>query len=114
MANGDLGELVQPTLDGLADYDFLVIAALGRHPSPGELRVPGNARLIDYAPFDQMLPKGDVLLTNGGYGATQLAIGYGVPVVVAGATEDKPMVAARSPRSVWAWTWARSAPPRPR
>lgn len=95
MANGDLNELIQPALDGLADQDVLVIAALGRGISPGELRVPDNARLVDYIPFDQLLPKADALVTNGGYGATQLAIGYGVPVVVAGTTEDKPMVAAR-------------------
>jgi UDP:flavonoid glycosyltransferase YjiC (YdhE family) len=95
MANGDLTELIQPTLDGLADQDVLVIAALGRSPRPGELRVPGNARLVDYVPFDQLLPKVDALVTNGGYGATQQAIGYGIPVVVAGTTEDKPMVAAR-------------------
>ena len=95
MANGDLTELVQPALDALADQDVLVIAALGRTTRPGELRVPDNARLIDYAPFDQLLPKVDVLVSNGGYGATQLAIGHGVPVVVAGTTEDKAMVAAR-------------------
>ncbi len=95
MANSDLTELIQPTLDGLAHQNVLVIAALGRSPRPGELRVPDNARLVDYLPFDQLLPKVDALVTNGGYGATQLAIGYGVPVVVAGTTEDKPMVAAR-------------------
>ncbi len=95
MANGDLNQLIQPTLDGLAHQDVLVIAALGRNPWPGELRVPDNARLVDYIPFDQLLPKVDALVTNGGYGATQLAIGYGVPVVVAGTTEDKAMVAAR-------------------
>ena len=35
------------------------------------------------------------MVTNGGYGAVQKALGYGVPLVVAGATEDKPEVAAR-------------------
>ena len=34
-------------------------------------------------------------ITNGGYGGTQQALAAGVPVVVAGVTEDKPAVAAR-------------------
>jgi UDP:flavonoid glycosyltransferase YjiC (YdhE family) len=36
-----------------------------------------------------------VLITNGGLGGTQQAIAAGVPVIVAGLTEDKPAVAAR-------------------
>ncbi|WP_369809079.1 glycosyltransferase [Nocardia sp. NRRL S-836] len=35
------------------------------------------------------------VVTNGGYGATQQALAAGVPVVVAGQTEDKPAIAAR-------------------
>jgi UDP:flavonoid glycosyltransferase YjiC (YdhE family) len=39
------------------------------------------------------------MVTNGGYGAVQRALSMGVPLVVAGNTEDKPEVAARV-----AWT----------
>jgi len=35
------------------------------------------------------------MVTNGGYGAVQKALSRGVPLVVAGVTEDKPEVAAR-------------------
>jgi len=35
------------------------------------------------------------MVTNGGYGAVQRALATGVPLVVAGNTEDKPEVAAR-------------------
>jgi UDP:flavonoid glycosyltransferase YjiC (YdhE family) len=35
------------------------------------------------------------MVTNGGYGGVQMALSYGVPLVVAGASEDKPEVAAR-------------------
>ena len=42
-----------------------------------------------------LLPKVDVMVTNGGYGAVQRALATGVPLVVAGDTEDKPEVAAR-------------------
>jgi hypothetical protein len=36
-----------------------------------------------------------VMVTNGGYGGVQMALSYGVPLVVAGASEDKPEVGAR-------------------
>jgi UDP:flavonoid glycosyltransferase YjiC (YdhE family) len=41
----------------------------------------------------------DVLITNGGYGAVQQALSFGVPLVVAGDTEEKAFTAARV-----AWT----------
>jgi UDP:flavonoid glycosyltransferase YjiC (YdhE family) len=42
-----------------------------------------------------LLHEVDVMVTNGGYGAVQRAVSAGVPLVVAGNTEDKPEVAAR-------------------
>jgi UDP:flavonoid glycosyltransferase YjiC (YdhE family) len=35
------------------------------------------------------------MVTNGGYGGVQGALSHGLPLVVAGASEDKPEVAAR-------------------
>jgi UDP:flavonoid glycosyltransferase YjiC (YdhE family) len=35
------------------------------------------------------------MISNGGYGATQMALAHGIPVVIAGATEDKMEVAGR-------------------
>lgn len=35
------------------------------------------------------------MVTNGGYGGVQLALRHGLPLVVAGGSEDKPAVAAR-------------------
>ena len=94
-ANHDLNELVRPTLEALAGEDVLVVAALGRavEALPGAL--PGNARVEPFIPFGALLPHADVFVTTGGFGATQQALAAGTPVVVAGATDDKPFVAAR-------------------
>jgi UDP:flavonoid glycosyltransferase YjiC (YdhE family) len=35
------------------------------------------------------------MVTNGGYGGVQMALAHAVPLVVAGAKEDKPEVAGR-------------------
>jgi UDP:flavonoid glycosyltransferase YjiC (YdhE family) len=54
-----------------------------------------------FIPFDRLLPKVSVLVTNGGYGAVNHALSLGVPLVVAGDSEEKPEIAARV-----AWTGA--------
>jgi hypothetical protein len=95
LANEDFSELVEPTLAGLADANVTVIAALGRDPEELSLRAPANAYLAEFVPFDMLLPKTDVFITNGGSGATHQALAAGVPVVMAGETEDKPANAMR-------------------
>ena len=100
IANFNFDELIQPTLMALADEDVLVIAATGR-PATELMVVPPNARVESFIPFDRLLPKVDVLVTNGGYGAVNQALSLGVPIVVAGETEDKALISARV-----AWTGA--------
>jgi UDP:flavonoid glycosyltransferase YjiC (YdhE family) len=95
VANVDLSQLIEPTLLGLADRDVTVIAALGCDPEALLIEVPGNAHAVEYVPFGALLTKTDVFVTNGGFGGTQQALAAGVPVVVAGETEDKPATAAR-------------------
>jgi UDP:flavonoid glycosyltransferase YjiC (YdhE family) len=72
----------------------LVIAATGR-PDNESIVVPSNARVESFVPFDRLLPKVDVFVTNGGYGAVHQALSFGVPIVIAGETEDKAWVSAR-------------------
>jgi MGT family glycosyltransferase len=94
LANFDLQELVQPTLTALADENALVIAATGRADTE-DLVAPDNAKVEAFVPFVRLLPKVNVLVTNGGYGAVQQALSFGVPLVVAGDTEEKAFTAAR-------------------
>jgi MGT family glycosyltransferase len=97
VANHDFGLLVAPTLAALANEpDILVVATAGGRPVdaiPGP--IPGNARLASYLPFEWLLPKVDVLVTNGGYGSVNQAMSAGIPLVTAGLTEDKADVNAR-------------------
>jgi UDP:flavonoid glycosyltransferase YjiC (YdhE family) len=95
LVNDDLSQLVEPALAGLAGMDVTVVAALGREHGPLSVPVPANARVAGYIPFGALLPKASVLVTNGGSAGTHQALAAGVPVVVAGETEDKPANAAR-------------------
>jgi UDP:flavonoid glycosyltransferase YjiC (YdhE family) len=94
--NADLGRLLLLTTRALAGADVLVVATTGG-PDPGPLRrdLPANVRLERFIPHDLLLPHVDVMVTNGGYGGVQQALANGVPLVVAGDSEDKPEVAAR-------------------
>ncbi|WP_194421049.1 glycosyltransferase [Microbacterium abyssi] len=96
IANSDFAQLVIPTITALAASDVLVVVSTGGRPVealPADL--PSNVRVSEYLPYDRLLPLVDVLVTNGGYGGVQQAIAHGVPIVVAGQTEDKVEVSAR-------------------
>lgn len=95
LANFDFSHLVEPALAGLAELDVTVVAALGRDPSVLSIPVPGNAHAEAYVPFSELLPRADLLVTNGGASGVHQALTAGVPVVVAGVTEEKPATAAR-------------------
>jgi MGT family glycosyltransferase len=97
LANHNFGLLIGPTLAALANEpDLLVVATTGGRPVdaiPGP--IPANARLSQYLPFEWILPKSDVFVTNGGYGSVNQALSLGMPLVTAGLTEDKADVNAR-------------------
>ena len=94
--NADLHRLLIPASEALAGEDLLVVATTGG-PDPAPLRagLPANVRLERFIPHDLLLPHVDVMITNGGYGGVQQALAHGVPLVVAGDSEEKPEVAAR-------------------
>lgn len=95
VANADPGLLIRPTLQGLADRDVLVVISTGGRDVAALGELPGNARAASYLPYDKLFDKLDVLVSNGGYGTVQYALAHGVPLVVAGQTEDKIEVTAR-------------------
>lgn len=89
VANTHLDHLVLPTVQGLADQDVLVVVttAGGSIDALGEL--PPNVRVAEFVPYAELMPKVNVFVTNGGYGGLHAALRSGVPIVVAGMTEDK-------------------------
>lgn len=91
-------QLLIPTIKCLADRpDVLVVAILGVKgvSLPEDVEVPANARVIDYLSYDAVLPYASVFINNAGYGGFIHGIVNGVPMVLAGDSEDKPEVAVR-------------------
>jgi UDP:flavonoid glycosyltransferase YjiC (YdhE family) len=95
VADVELEALVKPTIRALAGEEVLVVAGTGRHDPATLGRLPDNVRVAPYIPHGWLLAHTAVMVTNGGYGGVQAALSHGVPLVVAGASEDKPEVAAR-------------------
>ena len=95
VANTDYGQAIAPTLRALADEDVLVVVTTGGRPLDTLPPLPANARAATYLPYDELLPRTAVYVTNGGYGGVQYALRYGVPIVATGGKEDKPEVGAR-------------------
>ncbi|RGP76022.1 hypothetical protein FLONG3_5413 [Fusarium longipes] len=90
--------LVIPTIQALSDRDdLLTVAILGRKGAalPEDMAVPSNTRVIDYLPYDVLLPHASVFVMNAGYGGFLHGVTNGVPLVLAGESEDKPEVAMR-------------------
>jgi MGT family glycosyltransferase len=89
-------ELVGPALTALEHMDVLVVATTPATPSDvGRRAWPANARVAPFVPYDALLPLAQVMVTNGGYGGVQMALARGVPLVVAGGSEEKPEIARR-------------------
>ncbi len=97
--NHDLGTLIEPTVDALADTDTLVVVATGGRPADAVRRTAPNVVVTEFVPFSLLLPHVDVMVTNGGWGGVHFALSHGVPLVVAGSTEDKAEIGARVARS---------------
>jgi MGT family glycosyltransferase len=103
IANRDFSQLIEPAIAALANEQMTVIVAAGR-PDLEAIRLPGgskpeNTKIENFIPFERLLPKVNVFVTNGGFGSVNLALSKGVPMVVGGDTEDKIFTAARV-----AWT----------
>lgn len=94
LANFDFDQLVNPTLTGLANEPVQVVVTAGDSKS-GKIISTRNAIVESYIPYELVLPRTSVFVTNGGYNGVQQALTYGVPIVSCGASEDKPRVAAR-------------------
>jgi len=89
----NLDDVIVPAIEGLKQQKMQIVAVPVHKGELGE--VPDNVKAEAFVPFGNLLPHVDVMITNGGYGATQMALAHGIPLVIAGATEDKMEVAAR-------------------
>lgn len=93
--------LLIPAIEALCDDDSLLLVIPSMHATSirAGLVERGldlkNVRLAEWVPYDLLLPKCRILITNGGYGSVTQSLSHGVPMICAGTSEDKKDTAAR-------------------
>jgi len=86
-------DLISPAIEALRSEKVTVIVVPVKE---GQIKyLPENTHAEAFIPFGNLLPHVDIMITNGGFGGTQNALAHGIPLVIAGASEDKMEVAAR-------------------
>ncbi|MEV6236352.1 glycosyltransferase [Lentzea sp. NPDC051838] len=92
-------DLIKPAMEALQNHDALVVVTTGGAPTETLGTLPDNARAAEFIPHDLLLPKTDVMITNGGWGGVLAALEAGVPMVVVPGELDKAQAAMRVARA---------------
>jgi UDP:flavonoid glycosyltransferase YjiC (YdhE family) len=87
--------LLRAALDGLAGAPVRVLAAYNRRLPDRPLRVPANARLVEWVSYAKAMPRAGVVVTHGGHGTVVRALSCGAVPVIAPAAGDMNENAAR-------------------
>jgi UDP:flavonoid glycosyltransferase YjiC (YdhE family) len=98
-AQGAGAELVRAALAALADEPIRVVATLNRRGASWDEPVPGNAVVVDWVSYAQVLPEAALAITAGGHGTVARALAEGVPVLVSPVGAD---AAENGARVAWA------------
>ncbi len=87
--------LVRAALEGLAGEPVRVLATTNRREPVEPLRVPANARLVDWVSYARTMPLCDAVVCHAGHGTLARALASGVPVVACPHAGDMAENAAR-------------------
>jgi len=87
--------LVRAALEGLANEPVRVLATTNRREPAEPLRVPANARLVDWVSYARTMPLCDAVVCHAGHGTLARALASGAPVVACPHAGDMAENAAR-------------------
>lgn len=87
--------LLRASLEGLAGLPVRVLAAYNRRLPGRGLRVPPNARLVEWVSYARTMPRCDVVVCHAGHGTVARALMSGCVVVACPAAGDMNENAAR-------------------
>ena len=90
--------LLRASLAGLAEEPVRVLAATNGRPLPG-VRVPANARIVEWPSYRRTMPECAAVICHGGHGTVAQALSAGVPVLCSPAGGD---MAENAVRAAWA------------
>lgn len=87
--------LIRAALAGLADEPVRVVATTNRVEPSQPIEVPGNAVMVDWLSYSQVLKHASLVVCHGGHGTVARCLAAGVPVLVTPAAGDMAETAIR-------------------
>jgi MGT family glycosyltransferase len=113
-AHDSENHLVRAALAALAGEPVRVVATTNRVRPQRPIEVPGNAVLVDWLSYSQLMPAASLVISHGGHGTVARALGAGTPVLICPIIGDMSETAMRV---TWAsaglslpWRLCRPAP----
>jgi MGT family glycosyltransferase len=91
--------LLHAALEGLADAPVRVLATWNRRLPSRPLRVPANARVVEWVSYARTIPHCDLVVCHAGHGTLVRALSLGCPVVACPTAGD---MAENAARVAWA------------
>ncbi|MBN9623625.1 MAG: hypothetical protein J0H06_11850 [Actinobacteria bacterium] len=94
-AHDSENQLVRTALAALAEEPVRVVATTNRMRPQSPIEVPGNAVLVDWLSYSQLMPIAALVISHGGHGTVARALGAGTPVLISPITGDMGETAMR-------------------
>jgi MGT family glycosyltransferase len=94
-AHDSENQLVRTALEALAEEPVRVVATTNRVRPQRPIEVPGNAVLVDWLSYSQLMPIAALVISHGGHGTVARALGAGAPVLISPITGDMGETAMR-------------------
>lgn len=93
----DIRKLIIPALKALCAKKMNIIVSTGGKDTMAIRKAFPQEHIIveNFIPYDLIMRNVTIMITNGGYGGVSTALCFGVPVIIAGNSEDKPEIASR-------------------
>ena len=86
---------MRTALAALAEEPVRVVATTNRVRPQSPIAVPGNAVLVDWLSYSQLMPIASLVISHGGHGTVARALGAGAPVLISPITGDMGETAMR-------------------
>ncbi len=81
-AHDSRNHLVRTALAALAEEPVRVVATTNRVVPQEPIEVPGNAVLVDWLSYSQLMPAASLVISHGGHGTVARALAAGTPLLI--------------------------------
>ena len=81
-AHDSANHLVRTALEALAGEPVRIVATTNRVVPQSPIEVPGNAILVDWLSYSQLMPAASLVISHGGHGTVARALAAGTPLLI--------------------------------